>query len=112
MAEAVTDAIIEAIDKHMTQEDRQETSAAEYVNAMKDAGRFNQDIFGKWLILPITKIQKNQLCSALNLFMYRIKFNVNTVFRVVQYIYFLYYIYSDTKRFHMSTLNNILVTNM
>ena len=48
MAEAVTDAIIEAIDKHMTQEDRQETSAAEYVNAMKDAGRFNLDIFGKW----------------------------------------------------------------
>ena len=48
MAEAVTDAIIEAIDKHMTQEDREETSAAEYVNAMKDAGRFNLDIFGKW----------------------------------------------------------------
>merc|ERR1712079_42902 len=47
MAEAVTDTIIEAIDKHMTQEDREETSAAEYVNAMKDAGRFNQDIFGK-----------------------------------------------------------------
>ena len=47
MAEAVTDAIIEAIDKHMTQEDRKEMSAAEYVNAMKDAGRFNLDIFGK-----------------------------------------------------------------
>ena len=50
MAEAVTDAIIEALDKHMTQEDREETSAAEYVNAMKDAGRFNQDIFGKWFV--------------------------------------------------------------
>ena len=67
MAEAVTDAIIEAIDKHMTQEDREETSAAEYVNGMKDAGRFNQDIFGKWFILTIAKIQMNQLCSAVHL---------------------------------------------
>ena len=47
MAESVTDAIIEAIDKHMTEEDKKGISAAEFVNAMKDDGRFMQDIFGK-----------------------------------------------------------------
>lgn len=47
MAESVTDAIIEAIDRHMTEEDKMEISAAEFVNAMKDDGRFKQDIFGK-----------------------------------------------------------------
>ena len=47
MAESVTDAIIEAIDKHMTEEDKNGISAAEFVNAMKDDGRFMQDIFGK-----------------------------------------------------------------
>ena len=47
MAEAVTDAIIDAIDRHMTNEDKREISAAEFVNAMKDDGRFKQDIFGK-----------------------------------------------------------------
>merc|ERR1712029_734633 len=47
MAEAVTEAIIAAINKHMPKEDKFITSATEFVNEMREDGRFRQDIFGK-----------------------------------------------------------------
>ena len=46
MADAVTDAIIEAMDKHMTKEEKLAMTATDFVNGMKDEGRFKQDLFG------------------------------------------------------------------
>ena len=46
MADAVTDAIIEAIDKHMTKEEKLAMTATDFINGMKDEGRFKQDLFG------------------------------------------------------------------
>ena len=47
MADAVNNAIIEVIDKHLPESVRNETSAVDYVNMMKQNGRYNQDIFGQ-----------------------------------------------------------------
>ena len=46
MADAVTDAIIVAMDKHMTKEEKSAMTATDFVNGMKDEGRFKQDLFG------------------------------------------------------------------
>ena len=47
MAEAVNNAIVEAIDKHMTDCDKEFMPAVDFVNSLKDEGRYNQDIFGQ-----------------------------------------------------------------